>query len=58
MKDALVKCLDCEMVEREEWALADKHQCNIVTDPHMPATPGNYKIGKRKFVRVVNEKEI
>lgn len=52
-KIATLQCVDCGMKEREEWALAGNHQCNLVTDYNYLDQPGLYKIGKRRWLKIV-----
>jgi len=52
-----LKCEHCGIIEREEWALADKHVCGTYTDPQTPIFDGmKIKVGKKKLFKIKIEK--
>lgn len=52
-KEPMVRCEDCSMLEREAWALQDKHVCGKITDPNYVIMEDmKLKIGKRRWMSI------
>lgn len=51
------RCLECGMIERDEWILEDKHICNKITDyKYIIIESMLLKIGKKRFVKIIMTK--
>lgn len=51
------RCLECNMIERDEWIAEDKHECNKITDYKYRVTETiTLKVGKRRFIRIIVER--